>query len=496
MGTHFYCIPLTLAAALMGEFGVSAQDWRMVDDFALPGADAEAHGVAVDAAGRVYVVGTANGHAIVRYSGDGGANWSTRADFVYPPGTNNAAGTNNLFNAITINQQGDLYVGGASAAFVGGVNAGRWIVRRSRDQGISWETVDDYWQPRIGPEQGTNGAVYSLSTDGQGRVYGTGLMLPTGPSYLRWWVRGSDIGGTNWNTKLVLFSGYAGVSQLTWAGEDVYVTGSASDSVTTTGLMLRSSDFGVTWSTNFESTSENYPAITSDRPGNIYAAGNRSSSNSYDWVVRKATPGGTNWTVLDTVPYGDLSQSGNQQANPKSIAVDAAGDVLVAGQLITRWIISATNGTTYGVNQNWFTRQYSVASRQWKTTDVFGYSTNATSSTNTHAIAMATAIALDRSAFVVGYGTTESGQRRWVVRKGSAFMAPPRLQIAVAGEAIAVSWPAAYTNSVLEWTDSPGVNAVWQVCPETVHKVAGQNMVTCEPGSGARFFRLKSSAGQ
>lgn len=497
MAPYLGWMPLALAAALVAERAGVAQEWQTVDDFATAG-DAEAHCVAVDAAGRIYAVGTANGHAIVRSSSDGGTTWSTRDDFVYPSGTNSAAGTNNLFNAITINHQGDVFVAGAGAAWTGGLNAGRWIVRRSRDQGASWETVDDFWQPMNGPSNpGTNAAAYSLSSDRQGRVYGAGLMLETGPSYPRWWVRGSDSGGTNWDSKLVVFADYGGVSQLTWAGEDVYVTGTTSDTIITTGLILRSSDFGATWSTSSESTSEVYPAITSDPAGNIYSAGNRASSNSFDWVVRKAPPGGTNWTVLDTVPYGDLSQSGNQQANPKSIAVDAAGDVLVAGQLITRWIISGTNGlTTYGVNQSWFTRQYWVASGQWSTTDIYSYSTNATSSTNTHVIAMGTAIGLDGSAYVVGYGTTESGQHRWVVRKGSAFMPPPRLQIALAGGSIAVSWPAAYTNSILEWTDACATSQLWQTFAGTVCVTNGQNTATCELTPGARFFRLRSTAGQ
>jgi len=465
----------------MGELVVSAQDWQTVDDFALADANAEAHGVAVDSAGRIYVVGTANGHGIVRYSADGGATWSTRDDFVYPPQTNSQPGTNNLFNAIAINHQGDLFVGGASAAFVGGVNAGHWIVRRSRDQGVSWETVDDFFQPRNGPEQGTNGSVYSLSTDGEGRVYGTGLMLPTGPSYLRWWVRGSDNGGANWDTKLVVFSGYAGVSQITWAGEDVYVTGSASDSEVNTGLIVRSGDYGANWSTNFQSTTETYSAITSDPGGNIYAAGIEPSSNSTNWLVRKAAPGGTNWTILDR-----FSSSGS----PNSIAVDAARSISVAGRSVFYNIYTDDGGTHYEANWNWVTRQYSVASGQWNTTDVFSYSSNPT---NMHAAAMGTAIAHDGSTFVVGYGTSESGQRHWVVRKRAA---QPRLQIAIANGSITVSWPAACTNCVLEWSDSASGNQLWQTFNGTVDLVNGQNAVTFDVAAGVRLFRLKSMAEQ
>ena len=43
------------------------------------------------------------------------------------------------------------------------------------DQGVTWETVDDYWRPWHPPDgPGTNGVVYSLCSDGQGRVYVAG----------------------------------------------------------------------------------------------------------------------------------------------------------------------------------------------------------------------------------------------------------------------------------------------------------------------------------
>ena len=479
MRAHFYWIPLAVAATVMGQLVAAAQDWQTVDDFWVGSGNAEAHGVAVDAAGHIYVVGTANGHAIVRSSADGGTTWSTLDDFVYPPQTN-SPNTNNLFNAITINQQGDLFVGGAGAAFVGGVNAGHWIVRRSTDRGATWETVDDYWRPMIGPDQrGTNGAVYSLSSDSEGRVYGAGLLLPSGPTYPHWWVRGSDTGGTNWNSKLVLFAGYGGVSQLTWAGEDVYVTGSVSDGLTT-GLIVRSSDFGASWSTNFEGSNEFHSAIISDPAGNVYSAAARQTSSTNDWLVRRENAGGTNWTTLD-----QLSQSGN----PNSIAVDAAGNICVAGNSADPH--ADTNGFHY-TTFTWVSRQYSVASGQWNTTDVFPYSTNPT---NMHAAAMGAALTPGGITFVVGYGTSDAGQRHWLVRKRAAVH-PPQLQIAVANGSVNVSWPAAYTNYTLQWTDSTDASKLWQTFSGKAAVVNGQNTATFPLTPGPRLFRLNGTAGQ
>jgi hypothetical protein len=452
-----------------------------VDDFTLTNGDAEAHGVAVDVRGGVYVVGTANGQAIIRYSPDGGASWSTRDDFVYPPSTNHPSYTNNLFNAITITPQGDVFVGGAGAAWFGGLNAGHWIVRRSRDQGATWETVDDVYSQMIDPgHPGTNAAVYSLSSDRDGRVYGAGLQLETGPSYPSWWVRGSDSGGTNWSTKLVVPAAYGGVSQITWAGEDVYVTGTVDGGGPLTGLIVRSSDFGATWTTNFVDTDQAYPAITSDPGGNIYAAGIEPTSTSTNWLVRKAAPGGTNWTLLD-----QFSSAGS----PNSIAVDAARSISVAGRSVFYNIYTDAGGTHYDSNWKWVTRQYSVGSGQWKTTDVFSYSSNPT---NMHAAAMATAIAHDGTTFVVGYGSTESGQHHWIVRKSAA---QPRLQIATANGTVTVSWPAACTNCVLQWSDSAGASQVWQTFGGTLSVNNGQNTATFNMTSGPRLFRLKSAAG-
>ncbi len=406
-----FWIPLAVAATLMGGLVVPAQDWETVDDFAPAGGNAEAHGIAVDAGGRVYVVGTANGHGIVRRSVDSGANWTTQDDFLY------AGGSNNVFNAVVVDSSGAVFVGGvAEASWIR-----HWIVRRSTDQGVTWATVDDYFAPRIGPEEGIDGAVYSLSTDGQGRVFGAGLMRPTGPSYNSWMVRASSPGGTNWDTKLLLFSFYDQVGQIRCAGENVYVTGAVANDVSANGLILRSSDDGATWATNSEVLGGVHWAITADSAGYLYTAGATwNNSTSVVWLVRQAAPGGTNWTILDRALYdqvdpGDASGRINQPV-AESIAVDAAGNVCAAGSFIYFWVKPVPSGTLYGSDTTWFTRQYRAAGGQWRTTDLFSYSSNRQGS------ALGTAIAGSGSVFVAGYGTSDSGQRRWVVRR---WFAPP-----------------------------------------------------------------------
>lgn len=206
-------------------------------------------------------------------------------------------------------------------------------------------------------------------------------------------------------------------------------------------------------------------------------------------------PGGTNWATLDSSTYdGDLG-TGIDHPIPSSIAIDEAGNICVVGRFLDFYFYG-TNGMGYGgANWSWFTRQYSAAARQWNTTDLFSYSTSLYG-TNMQSAATGTAIAPDGSTFVVGYGGTQSGLHRWVVRKRAAARPPPRLQIASMGGIVSVSWPSTYTNSTLEWTDSCGTNQVWQPFSGSVIEGDGQNTVNLEPGPGARFFRLQIAAGQ
>jgi hypothetical protein len=413
---------LVLAPMLIGQLALHAQGWQTVDDFSLANGDAVAHGIAIDAAGGIYVVGTANGHGIVRYSADDGLHWTTRDDFVYPTETNSA------FNAVTVDPNGAVYVGGMGAG--AHYFLGHWIVRRSTDHGLTWQTVDDYYQPIIPPDDfGIFGVVDSLANDGQGRIYGGGIMEPRGPSYPSWWIRGSSIGGTNWNTELLAFGGYTTFAQLTCAGEVVYATGSINGADFPAGLVLRSSDHGATWTTVFDVIADFPTALTADSAGNLYSAGYSMTSNSIIWLVRELAPGGTSWTTLDrseTVLWaadGSPLPGDHFYPSARSIAVDAAGDVLVTGVNFEYLVTYFPNGYSVSGGSTWFTRQYQAATGQWSTTDLFSYSTNKSGA------ALGAAIAPSGSMFTVGIGTSDSGQQHWIVRK-QAPVSPPTALLA------------------------------------------------------------------
>ena len=118
-----------------------------------------------DADGNVYAVGqgdTGEGwHWLVRRSGDGGDSWSVVDDFQYPGGRVNWA------YAGTTDADGAVYVVGAGDDDPDSQTK-RWLVRRSRDGGELWETVDDF-------RLSSSGAVaYDIARDSRGSLYVVG----------------------------------------------------------------------------------------------------------------------------------------------------------------------------------------------------------------------------------------------------------------------------------------------------------------------------------
>jgi len=103
---------------------------------------------------------------------------------------------------------------------------------------------------------------------------------------------------------------------------------------TISGVVLSSSDSGVTWTRPLDDFASSggftyYDGMASDAAGNLYAAGFVLDGNLTvpdRWIVRRSGDGGASWTTID-----DFDRGGQPDGDHPSIAVDAAGDVYVSG---------------------------------------------------------------------------------------------------------------------------------------------------------------------
>lgn len=105
------------------------------------------------------------------------------------------------------------------------------------------------------------------------------------------------------------------------------------------------------WSDVFQSGSNpqtSAQGVAVDASGNVYVAGNTlTSGQGYDWVVRKYAPGGS---LAWTQGYNDPTANTHDVAF--GVAVNACGEVLVAG---------GTSRPDLGQSDNWLVRKYDPA---------------------------------------------------------------------------------------------------------------------------------------
>src|SRR6185503_6180660 len=151
-----------------------------------------AYDICKDPYGNLYVAGSGenptspnNFAAVIRKSSDGGNTWSV-VDFF-----DNGAGSAPEwweYYGITCDAAGILYAVGDD------FESGTWLVRRSLDGGLTWQTVDLF-----------PGEARAVTTDTDGNVYvagqnvGANVYLP-GNNGRSWIIRKSTDGGASWST--------------------------------------------------------------------------------------------------------------------------------------------------------------------------------------------------------------------------------------------------------------------------------------------------------
>ncbi len=409
-GAHGVTRPtnLSLALALCAAFTLLthtslAQTWQTVDDFQYTsGAFAQNYGLCVAPSGTVFAAGVANhptklGHALVMASSDAGDSWSTPLDdFVYQDTTRAS-----YVGGIVADASGNLYTAGCSGIeFL----TSRWLVRRSTDNGLTWQTVDDF---SLG---GLHNTAWGIAADASGNIYVVGVASTNRTSYGATWVVRNGVNGTSWSTvdMFALDSGSAAYGVVVHPTAGVFVVG---NSIVASGkssfsawTVRRSLNDGVTWNTvdtfQLGNTSQ-ARGIGMDAQGNLYAVGNafetvKGKTRSH-WIVRRSSNGAVgSWTTVD-----DFQPSSDGRGVASAFAADAQGNLFVAG------LGAGSNG---GSSQ-WLVRKSPGGVGAWSTVDNFQYVAGA--ETQAHAIAADHA----GNVFVGGHGNDANGESHWLIRR-------------------------------------------------------------------------------
>jgi hypothetical protein len=265
----------------------------------------------------------------VRRSTDGGATWTTVAEFAVAPVWSSADDV-----AIAADAQGDVYLAGTDY-----YSGPLWTVRKGIG-GTSFSTVDAL--PNSYPKD-----IFVHPTAGIFVVGQTKVPNKSQTSWA-WLVRRSTNGGATWSNVDTFQRSSSQPSIAMGVGADafgnLYVVGSGN--VAYKGgsyghwIVRKSTNGGNSWTTvdDYQVAADD-PAqarcFTADANGNLFVAGSRGAWGAYPnhWIVRKSAGGTGPWTTVDDFQYG------GSRNEPNAIAADALGNVFVGGFGDSHWLI-------------------------------------------------------------------------------------------------------------------------------------------------------------
>jgi len=277
----------------------------------------EAHVIAVDSSGNVYVSGQSFGiqydYATIKYNSSGVQQWVARYN---GPGNNQ-----DLVNSIAVDGSGNVYITGSSVDI--------WTSCTT----IKYNSLGvQQWIQRYGSE-GTGNSGKSLAVDGSGNVYVTGYsQINSSRVYIITMKYNTD-GVQQWIRK---YSGPANTSDeavslvLDNLG-NVIVTGYSEGIGTAEDfVVIKYNSLGIQqWTARYNGPANGYDEPSSlavDPSGNIYVSGESPGigTNSDYATVKYNSSGIEQWVQRYNGP-------GNGPDYPTSIGVDASGNVYVTG---------------------------------------------------------------------------------------------------------------------------------------------------------------------
>lgn len=295
--------------------------WDIVDDFELaPGLGAGGGDVAVADDGRIYVLGGATPvgtetHRIVRRSDDDGASWETVDDFVYAPG--HASYTSGL----GIAPDGSIWSTGQS----GSATMSHWIVRKSDDGGDSWDTVDDF---QLVPGQTSLPSGIAFAPDGAPFVSGRAFVSA---DEMHWVVRSTAAAGT-WTVVDDFVPDDGAGAGGPYASDRLWVTGAS----TVDGVqhwVIRRAETIDAWTTIDDYTEPgtglSAGSVLDLGDGRVLATGTRTAvGDPARTITRRSLDDGETWETIDAYEWGAAIYSGGLRLAPdgsvwqSSLAVD------------------------------------------------------------------------------------------------------------------------------------------------------------------------------
>jgi hypothetical protein len=330
---------LVLAAASFLTTASFAQStWETVDDFQYaPGKSTSPFGITATPDGAIFVsaaaIDAANlQHGFVNRSLDGGATWDLVLDLI---GKNSA----NCFT-VAAAPSGTLWATSRTNAINAKNKAlyATWLTHASTDGGATWVLSDSF------RGAGQEAAPFCTAVDAAGRIF-VGGQVSDAQNRLHFTIRRSTDNGATWQTVDDLYSSPMSAA---WGITTTPTAVVAAGRLGNSWIVRRSLNGGTTWTTvdsSLPSLGFAY-GVAADASGNLFAVGFASivvnKVSQSHWITRRSVNGGTTWTTVDDYYPGATAMA-------RGVGVDAFGRVFVTGTSAGAWTVrgSTDGGATW-----------------------------------------------------------------------------------------------------------------------------------------------------